>query len=701
MFFCILIFLSTFLLLKYNKNNVENCNDFIIKNQSFCSEKKLQFNNNFTLNKKLYFYNNKSILKKFNFKKNILKNLGERKLNFFLKNRNNFDKKTQKFRQRFAEKNSLKFGLNFNLQSKKLIYFNKNTLKNLGVKVVLSKYNKNIYLKNLFIKKDKTLNYYKNHFNFRFYDFFNQKLLKNLGVKQVYSNVFGKNYKNFTKIIKNNKSTINKFFAKNNKFKHTLSSFFDKNNNYNICNLCSKKIVKKSSGFYHNFRYDKPLKDVDLYLKFDTKKYFKNDNYSDVYFNENLCSNNVYKNNKISKFYYDNTNLITKLSSVNANYSGDITYKFEFNGKNFYYYSSDFIDKINLTDIQLKMRIDPKFFSENLPKLLNFNLSKREIVEYILPEIVFIRDELCKKTNINLEKSYVELIKNTCEINFKDGKMGKFLDLIDFYDNLYRQIISGFKTIKINLKTINDSEKINIRDLFNEKGCFSTNFSQSLDERKNNIRLALSKFDGLVLNEGEILSFNTVTGVRNEQNGYKKAKIISGGTFIEGFGGGVCQVSTTLYNACLLAGLEILEVHNHSLPVSYIEPSFDAMVNSGSSDLVIRNNSGGKIMFTTSSLDDKCKVKIYGLKNKYKIVRYSEKTAEIPALSDEIVTDFEKYNIENLEVGEERRISYPKPGYCSSGYLRYIGENGDVIKNIKIRENRYNPTRGIIVTRNN
>ena len=201
----------------------------------------------------------------------------------------------------------------------------------------------------------------------------------------------------------------------------------------------------------------------------------------------------------------------------------------------------------------------------------------------------------------------------------------------------------------------------------------------------------------MVLEDGEILSFNATTGIRNAESGYMSAKIISGGTFTEGFGGGVCQVSTTLYNACLLSGLEIQEVHNHSLPVSYVEPSFDAMVNVGSSDLVIRNNSGGRIIFTTSYENDICKVKIFGKKNKYKITRFSEKTKIIPAEEEEIVTDTSKVIEYGLAVGEEIRISYAKDGFCSNGYLNYYDKNGNLVKTQKIRSNRYNPTRGIVV----
>ena len=287
------------------------------------------------------------------------------------------------------------------------------------------------------------------------------------------------------------------------------------------------------------------------------------------------------------------------------------------------------------------------------------------------------------------------MIKNSCEIYTKKGESGRFINEIDFFDSLKNQILIGKKQIKINLKIEEFKDKS--QNLIREKSCFSTNFETSSMARKNNIQVALESFDGVTLEDGEILSFNEVTGVRNESAGYKPAKIISGGTFVEGFGGGVCQVSTTLYNACLLAGLEILEVHNHSLPVSYIEPSFDAMVNTGSSDLVIRNNSGSKLIFTTSSKGDICKVKIFGKPNEFKITRFSEKTKIIPAEKEEVITDPKQAESFGVFAGEEKRISYAKDGFSSNGYLNFYDKQGRLVKTQKIRSNTYNPTRGIIV----
>lgn len=355
------------------------------------------------------------------------------------------------------------------------------------------------------------------------------------------------------------------------------------------------------------------------------------------------------------------------------------------------------LNEIKLTDFQLKTFQKQQNRIDLAQSIMTMGFSKKDALLYALPEIDLILKKLIQKFNIEPQLDTVFVEKNKCKIKTYDGKDGCFLDIQSVYEQVLKQ--KEQTKIKIFLNIIKlDKSKISKKQML-EKGCFETSFSTSSEARKNNIKTALSIFDGLVLDVGEVFSFNQITGRRDKQNGYSQAKIISGGTFVEGYGGGVCQVSTTIYNACLLAGLEVLEVHNHSLPVGYVEPSFDAMVNVGSSDLVVRNNSGDKIVITTSSENDICKVKIFGNKNKYKITRVSEKLKIIPAEKDVVETNLKKFENIKLEVGEERRLSYPKDGLVSKGYLNFYDESGTLIKTEHIRTNTYSPVKGIILKR--
>lgn len=413
-----------------------------------------------------------------------------------------------------------------------------------------------------------------------------------------------------------------------------------------------------------------------------------------VVLNINKCLSDTYLKTNSFNLKTNNT-LISDIENLN-NYK----YEFFFQGKQFKFKQEDF-KNIKLSEYQKKLINNNVDKVELIERLKNLGLSKEEIVRYVLPESELIYDKLNLSVGKQAKPEQIEILKNTCTISFVEGIKGRFINRIDFFEKFYNQASKGDKNIRFELLVDDYELSSNTKTDFVEKGCFSTNFSSSSSTRKNNIKVALSSFDGIVLDEGEVLSFNQTTGIRNDSSGYLPAKIITGGTYVLGYGGGVCQVSTTLYNACLLAGLEILEVNNHSLPVSYVEPSFDAMVNVGSSDLIIRNNTNGKIIITTSSKNDICKVKIYGKKNLYKITRFSEKTKILKAGGDKIDNDYQKYGLEDMQVGEERRISFAKDGFCSKGYLNYYDEKGNLVETKKIRENKYNPSIGVIVKREN
>lgn len=127
-----------------------------------------------------------------------------------------------------------------------------------------------------------------------------------------------------------------------------------------------------------------------------------------------------------------------------------------------------------------------------------------------------------------------------------------------------------------------------------------SDFSGSLPERIHNIKIALAKFHGVLIPKNEIFSFNKTLGEVSFETGYKKAYIIKNGRTILGDGGGICQVSTTLFRAALNAGLEIVERHPHAYRVSYYEndgpPGFDATVFAPEVDLKFKNNTPAHIL---------------------------------------------------------------------------------------------------------
>jgi len=228
------------------------------------------------------------------------------------------------------------------------------------------------------------------------------------------------------------------------------------------------------------------------------------------------------------------------------------------------------------------------------------------------------------------------------------------------------------------------------------RASFSTDYSSSTANRKHNIALASSRINGTIIPSGETFSFNKTVGKRTESSGFKEAKIIVGGDFTDGVGGGVCQVSTTVYNAALLSGLEITRAVSHSLPPSYVSPSFDAMVNSGSSDLTVKNSTDRPVYLSVTADGNRVTAAVYGLKNPYEIKRKSViiSRGEIPP--DKIIVDDEgRFVTKDMQSGECVRVRSAVAGLKSEGYLLYY-ENGELVAEKRVRRDQYSPICGIV-----
>lgn len=144
---------------------------------------------------------------------------------------------------------------------------------------------------------------------------------------------------------------------------------------------------------------------------------------------------------------------------------------------------------------------------------------------------------------------------------------------------------------------------------FAERLATFTTWSTNTPEGQYNMQRALREFDGIVLQPGEYLSFFEVAGPCGAAQGYLPAGIV-GGT---GYGGGICQASTTLYGASIRAGLTIVERNPHSTPSTYVPVGLDAMVNFGTSDFVVRNDHDFPVKFRTYTPNNELTCEIYGI----------------------------------------------------------------------------------------
>lgn len=143
-------------------------------------------------------------------------------------------------------------------------------------------------------------------------------------------------------------------------------------------------------------------------------------------------------------------------------------------------------------------------------------------------------------------------------------------------------------------------------------GSFSTKFNLDNTPRVNNLKTASIAIDGTIVQPGQVFSYNETVGPTTQARGYQKSKIFVNGKEKQGYGGGVCQVSSTLYNAAMDAGLEIIERHQHSKDVAYIGKNKDAATSYGVIDLKFKNTLHHPIQINSYIQDNTLYIDIFG-----------------------------------------------------------------------------------------
>lgn len=179
------------------------------------------------------------------------------------------------------------------------------------------------------------------------------------------------------------------------------------------------------------------------------------------------------------------------------------------------------------------------------------------------------------------------------------------------------------------------SDEYNIQPI----AVFSTDVSFRNASSRSNVRLALNYFNAMAVYPGDTVSFNTIVGPRTEAAGFKKAPEYAGNETVEGVGGGVCQASTTLYNAVIRAGMTIINRKSHSMTVSYVQPSQDAAVEYDGKDFIFRNDTDHAIYIYTEVTKETATVTIFGTPTDYRIELESIIVSETPTTRKRYVDD--------------------------------------------------------------
>ena len=226
-----------------------------------------------------------------------------------------------------------------------------------------------------------------------------------------------------------------------------------------------------------------------------------------------------------------------------------------------------------------------------------------------------------KPKEIDINKIYEEVHKEAKDAYYTTNPYAVYPSEngIDFKISLAEakeKVAKADKECKIPLKTVYPKVKTNDigkKAFPNLLGEFSTHYVNN-PSRTTNLKLAAKKINGTVLLPGETFSYNKVVGERTIAAGYKNAAIYQNGEVVDGLGGGICQISTTLFNAALFANLDIVELHNHQFVPSYVGAGRDATVVYGSKDFKFKNSRKYAIKIECSVSGGVAKFKIYGLK---------------------------------------------------------------------------------------
>ena len=342
---------------------------------------------------------------------------------------------------------------------------------------------------------------------------------------------------------------------------------------------------------------------LGISINYFNKKYIYTDVIAKNIFIEGIDVSNLTKEEAIN---YINENITP--SDIQLNYDGEtnIISPDEIDLK---YNTSEVVDEAyNYTKTDSYFENIKRFFD------LNKNIKNLEIKslynENKLSEKI---QSISESINMAMENAKV-YISDSGNISASSATIGKELDIAATKESIYDAIKNkDYKAIdlKVNIKEpkISTEAAKSVNTLLAE---FSTKFSTNDSNRVTNIVLSAKATSDVLLMPGEEFSYNNLTGKRTKSNGYKDAPVIINGKLEQDVGGGVCQVSSTLFNSVLYSGLDVTSRRNHSLKSSYVSIGRDAMVSDGGSDFRFKNPYSHPVYIKNTVSNGVITSKIYG-----------------------------------------------------------------------------------------
>ena len=269
-----------------------------------------------------------------------------------------------------------------------------------------------------------------------------------------------------------------------------------------------------------------------------------------------------------------------------------ITFDIDVNGKNFQLKEADFTYTYNIDDVlaQIKSDTEKNQLATDENGKTTYTITATVVDDSITKNV----SKLCEENDSEPKNAYVTDFKPYSEnrFSFEEAVNGIKVDAKDLSTKIKDGFSKGNSVSKIAAVTETLKADMDAETLESKLVKLSTyeTYSTNTENGTSNMKVALSACNGSVIKPGENWSFNSCTGDSNlESNGYKSAHVISEGKIIDGIGGGICQASSTIYNAAVRANLEIEERHNHQWASSYVPTGLDATIDYPNLDLVLSN----------------------------------------------------------------------------------------------------------------
>lgn len=319
-----------------------------------------------------------------------------------------------------------------------------------------------------------------------------------------------------------------------------------------------------------------------------------------------------------------------------------------------------------------------------------------ELVDFVSDKSIELKTKEVRVANLTFSEFINTYLRSARDARYskKDGKPYIEPEIvgIDFSKEEARKILENNKETKKPYKIpatiiIPKVSAQSLRDKYMNTtlASYSTSFAGSSAGRIANIRLASEKINGYVLNSGDEFSYNRVVGPRTEAAGFKMAQVYIGNKVADGIGGGICQVSSALYNAVVMADLKTVSRTNHSIPVSYVPMGRDATVAYDTIDYVFQNNKPYPVGIRASVEGTTLTVSLIGCEKPDYLVDFEVNRVEVIPFATI------KENSPELAEGTEKVITLGADGYVLESY-RVYKRNGAEFDRKYESKSRYQPT---------